>query len=105
MPYWIAVIVVFAAANLSYLWAPAGWEASYSWVTLLAYLSFLRNIYAPAWTLNSAFWFMPALIGLYVLFPLLLAMLRRTGMTGLMVFSLLLTNVAIALCVHGGYHR
>ena len=89
VPYWIAVIVVFAAANLSYLWAPAGWDASYSWVTLLAYLSFLRNIYEPAWTLNPAFWFMPALIGLYVLFPLLLQVLRRTGMTGLMLFSFL----------------
>ena len=103
MPYWIAVIVVFAVANLSHHWAPAGWDASYSWVTLLAYLSLLRNIYAPAWTLIPAFWFMPALIGLYVLFPLLLALLGRIGMTGLMVFSILLTNVAITLFVQGGY--
>ena len=103
VPYWLAVIVTFAVANLSHHWAPAGWQASYSWVTLLAYLSFLRNIYAPGWTLNSSFWFMPALIGLYVLFPLLLAVLRRIGMTGLMVFSILFTNVAIAVFVQGGY--
>jgi peptidoglycan/LPS O-acetylase OafA/YrhL len=103
VPYWAAVIVTFAVANLSYHWAPAGWEASYSGVTLLAYLSFLRNIYVPGWTLNSAFWFMPPLIGLYVLFPLLLAVLRRTGMTGLMVFSILFANVAIALSVQSGY--
>jgi peptidoglycan/LPS O-acetylase OafA/YrhL len=103
VPYWLAVIVTFAVANLSTHWAPAGWQASYSWVTLLAYLSFLRNIYAPGWTLNPSFWFMPALIGLYVLFPLLLAVLRRIGMTGLMAFSILFTNVAIAVFVQGGY--
>jgi peptidoglycan/LPS O-acetylase OafA/YrhL len=103
LPYWAAVVVTFAVANLSYHWAPAGWEASYSWVTLLAYLSFLRNIYEPGWALNPAFWFMPALVGLYVLFPLLLAVLRRIGMTGLLIFSILLTNVAIALFVKGGY--
>ena len=103
VPYWIAVIVVFAAANLSYLWAPAGWDASYSWATLLAYLTFLRNFYEPGQELNPAFWFMPAIIGLYILFPLLVQVLRRTGMTGLMVFSLLVSNVAIAVCVHLGY--
>ena len=103
MPYWIAVIVTFAAANLSYHWAPAGWNASYSWVTLLAYLSFLRNFYEPCWTLNTAFWFMPVIIGLYVLFPLLLAVLRRAGIMGLMVFSILVSNVSIAACVYFGF--
>ena len=102
-PYWIAVIVTFAAANLSHRWAPAGWDASYSWVTLLAYLSFLRNFYEPGWTLNTAFWFMPVIIGLYGLFPLLLAVLRRAGITGLMFFSILVSNVSIAVCVYFGY--
>jgi peptidoglycan/LPS O-acetylase OafA/YrhL len=103
VPYWVAVVVTFATANLSCHWAPAGWDTSYSGVTLLAYLTFLRNFYLPGWDLNPAFWFMPALIGLYALFPLLLAVLRRIGMMGLMVFSILLTNVAIALFVKGGY--
>jgi peptidoglycan/LPS O-acetylase OafA/YrhL len=104
VPYWAAVVVTFVVANLSYHWAPAGWDFSYSWVTLLAYLSFLRNLYAPAWTLNPSFWFMPALMGLYILFPLLLAVLRRIGMTGFLVFSILLANVAIAVFVKGGYN-
>ena len=103
IPYWAAVIVAFAAANLSHLWAPAGWQASYSGVTLLAYLAFLRNVYVPGWTLNTSFWFMPVIIGLYAMFPLLLQVMRRTGMTGLMVFSLLVANVSIAVCVHTGF--
>jgi|GEM_PF-865075 len=103
IPYWAAVIVTFAAANLSYHWAPVSWDASYSWVTLLAYLSFLRNFYQPGWTLNPSFWFMPAIIGLYVLFPFLLAVLKRSGMTGLIVLSILVSNVSIAVCVYFGY--
>jgi peptidoglycan/LPS O-acetylase OafA/YrhL len=103
LPYWAAVIVTFAAANLSHYWAPAGWEVSFSGVTLLAYLAFLRNSYGPGQSLNPSFWFMPVIIVLYVLFPLLLLLLRRIGMTGLMVFSLLVTNVSIAVCVHSGY--
>ena len=103
VPYWAAVILAFAAANLTCLWAPPGWQVSYSWATLLAYLTFLRNFYEPGWTMNPSFWFMPVLFGLYALFPMLLALLRRTGMTGLMVFSLLLANISIAVCVHMGF--
>ncbi len=103
VPYWVAVVVAFAAANLSHHWAPAGWTVSYSGVTLLAYLTFLRNLYEPGWMMNPSFWFMPVLFGLYALFPLLLALLKRTGMAGLMVFSLLVANVSIAVCVHMGF--
>jgi peptidoglycan/LPS O-acetylase OafA/YrhL len=103
MPYWMAVVAVFATANLSPLWAPAGWQASYTGATLLAYLAFLRNVYQPAQTLNPSFWFMPVIIGLYALFPLLLQVMRRTGVTGLMIFSLLVANVSIAVCVHTGF--
>ena len=101
VPYWVAVVVTFAVAGLSHYWTPD--STSYSWATLLAYLTFLRNVYEPGQTLNPAFWFMPAIIGLYVLFPLLLQVLRRTGMTGLMVFSLLVSSASIAAFVYFGY--
>lgn len=101
IPYWVAVVVTFAVANLSLYWAPD--STSYSWATLLAYITFLRNFYEPGQELNPAFWFMPIIIGLYILFPLLLLVLKRFGMTGLMVFSFLVSNVAIAVCVHFGY--
>jgi peptidoglycan/LPS O-acetylase OafA/YrhL len=101
VPYWVAVVVTFAVANLSLYWAPD--STSYSWATLLAYLTFLRNFYEPGQELNPAFWFMPVIIGLYILFPLLLMVMKRFGMTGLMVFSLLVSNVTIAVCVHFGY--
>jgi len=103
VPYWVAVIVVFAAANLSHLWAPVGWQASYSGVTLLAYLAFLRNVYEPAQTLNPSFWFMPVIIGLYALFPLLLQVMKRYGPVVLMALALIVGNSSVAVCVYLGY--
>jgi peptidoglycan/LPS O-acetylase OafA/YrhL len=101
VPYWVAVVVTFAVANLSLYWAPD--STSYSWATLLAYLTFLRNVYDPGQTLNPSFWFMPPLIGLYVLFPLLLSVLKRFGKAGLLAVSLLVSNVTIAAFVYYGY--
>jgi len=101
VPYWVAVVITFAVANLSLYWAPGG--ASYSWTTLLAYLAFLRNFDVPGHAMNPAFWFMPVLIGFYALFPLMFLVLKRLGITGLIALSLLVANVAIAVFVKGGY--
>jgi peptidoglycan/LPS O-acetylase OafA/YrhL len=101
VPYWVAVVVTFAVASLSLYWAPDG--TSYSWATLLAYLTFLRNFNDPGQTLNPAFWFMPVIMGLYVLFPLLLSVLKRFGKAGLLAVSLLVSNIAIAAFVYFGY--
>ena len=105
VPYWIAVIVVFAAANLSYLWAPAGW-AGILFLGDPAGLSHVppQLLRARAGRLNPSFWFMPVLFGLYALFPLLLAGAetdRHDGPDGL--FTALVPNVSIAVCVHMGF--
>ena len=109
VPFWIAVAVTFIIANFSYVSAPVTGQHVYSVTTLLAYLTFLRNFYEPGWTLNPSFWFMPPIIDLYVLFPLLLLVLKRIGITGLFVFSLLAANASIAACVYFGcisdYHQ
>ena len=102
-PYWAAVVFAFAVANLSPLWAPPGWQASFSWVTLGAYLSFLRNIYEPGWGLNPSFWFMPVIIGLYALFPLLLQGLKRMGEAAFLAVSVLATWGFVAAALEGGY--
>ena len=103
VPFWAAVIVTFALANLAYIWATDGGQQPFSWMTLLAYLTFLRNVYSPGWKLNSTLWFMPVIIGLYALFPLLLHVLKRYGLTALMALSLVVGNGSVAVCVYLGY--
>jgi peptidoglycan/LPS O-acetylase OafA/YrhL len=103
VPYWIAVVITFALANLVRNWAPDSGQSSYSWMTLLSYLTFLRNFYEPGWMLNWTLWFMPVLIGLYAFFPVLIQVMQRAGVTALIVLSLLIGNAAIAACVYWGY--
>ena len=103
VPYWIAVIATFTLANLSYYWAPEGGQAAYSWKTLLAYLTFLRNFYSPGWALNTTLWFMPVIIGLYAMFPLLIRVMQRWGLAALVAVALLVANGSIMACVYWGY--
>ena len=103
VPYWIAVIATFTLANLSHYWAPDSGPLAYSWTTLLAYLTFLRNFYSPGWALNSTFWFMPVIIGLYAMFPLLIRVMQRWGLAALVAVALLVANGSIMACVYWGY--
>jgi len=103
IPFWAAVMVTFALANLAYSWAPDSGQQPFSWVTLLAYLTFLRNAYSPGWELNSTLWFMPVIIGLYALFPLLLQVMKRYGPVVLMALALIVGNSYVAVCVYLGY--
>lgn len=103
VPYWIAVIATFVLAKLSTPWMLGGPSGDYSCTTLFAYLTFTRNFYSPGWALNWTLWFMPAIVGLYAVFPLLILILRRYGLAALVVAALLITNGSIALCVALGY--
>ena len=97
-PYWIAVIVTFTLAKLSNHWVP-GSIPDYSWTTLFAYLTFTRNFNSSGFTLNPSFWFMPVIVGLYIIYPLLIQVLKRFGLAVLIVSALFAAYGSIALCV------
>jgi peptidoglycan/LPS O-acetylase OafA/YrhL len=66
-------------------------------------MTFMRNLYSPGWTLNESLWFIPVIVGLYVLFPLLVKVLENYGAITLMLISVIVTYVSITLCVAVGY--
>ena len=103
VPYWIAVTATFALVNLAHYLAPDGGPPAYSWTTLFAYLTFLRNFYSPGWALNTTLWFMPVIIGLYAIFPLLIRVMQRWGLAALVAVALLVANGSIMACVYWGY--
>ena len=97
VPYWIIITVTFILVNLAHFTIPAFITKSYSWGVILAYLAFWRNFYGPAWQLNPTFWFMPVILGLYILFPILVKILKKYGGIILLVITALITYLSIYL--------
>lgn len=69
----------------------------------LAYFTFTRNFFPEAWDLNSSFWFMPVIIGLYLSFPLLARLLDRRGPAVLGVVAIVVTLGTSAVLALAGY--
>lgn len=102
-PYFIIVTVTFILVEMLHRFDPHLFTSSYSWSTLFAYLTFLRNFHGLGSSFNPTLWFMPVIIGLYLLFPLLLWMLLKKGVLFLLLFSAGLTYFSITLFQVAGY--
>lgn len=77
-PYLIIVTATFVLANfMNFIFSNAV-KTSFSPFSLLTYLTYTRNFYSPGWGLNPTLWFMPVIIGLYILFPFLVRTLKKT---------------------------
>jgi peptidoglycan/LPS O-acetylase OafA/YrhL len=95
-PYWIIITATFALANgLSAV--PGFNPKTYSWDVLLSYFTFSRNFFSAGWDLNKTFWFIPVILGLYLLFPILLKILQKWGLFALLAISILTTYCSIFL--------
>jgi peptidoglycan/LPS O-acetylase OafA/YrhL len=103
VPYWIVLSATFMGVNLLHLLLPDIANNKYSFATWVAYLSFMRNFYNPGWSLNESLWFIPVIVGLYMLFPLLVKVLEKYGTITLMLISVIVTYGSITLCVAAGY--
>jgi peptidoglycan/LPS O-acetylase OafA/YrhL len=97
VPYWIIITSTFILVNVFHFAMPTSITKSYSWSVLLTYLTFLRNFYSPAWQLNPTFWFMPVILGLYILFPIFVKILEKYGAIVLLTISVLITYPSIYL--------
>lgn len=95
-PYWIITIIIFYLMNLSHLLRPDIFKIEYSHRSLLAYLTFTRNSYDPSWELNPPMWFMPVIVGLYMVFPFLISVLKKFGMATFILLSVFLTYGSIS---------
>jgi len=93
LPYWIVVTLTFAVAQFIPFYAEEAARSGTSWV---AYMLFLRNFVPSSWPLNPSLWFMPVIIGLYLVFPLFIVVLVKHGAKILMLLSLFVTYVTLA---------
>jgi len=99
VPYWIIIILTFSIVTLANIIIPDVIIRGYSWKSLLSYLTFTRNFYEPSWGLNPPMWFMPIIIGLYILFPFLMKVLKKYGVLALIIISVVLTYGSITLFI------
>lgn len=97
VPYWTILLLTF----LLLIVLPTSAKLTPS--IALAYLTFTRNFFPEAWTLNSSFWFMPVIIGLYLAFPFLVRLLERRGPVTLAFVAVGITLGTSALLALAGY--
>jgi peptidoglycan/LPS O-acetylase OafA/YrhL len=103
IPYWIIIIFTFFLANYTYHIWPELIKNNYTWKSLFTYLTLTSNFYNPSWGLNPTLWFMSVIIGLYVLFPLLIKIMKNFGIFALLTFSVFVTYISITLSIIFGY--
>lgn len=91
VPYWFVTVILFLVLKslIHFSLARIPSDSELDWQVLLNYLIFTRNFFPEMNFFNPSHWFMPVIIGLYVLFPLLLALLKRTGAAWFLFISLL----------------
>ena len=77
-------------------WTLFGWICS-------GVLPSLLSLYITGCFLNPTLWFMPVIIGLYLLFPFLVHTLEKRGPLLLLAISVLITYGSIAACIALGY--
>lgn len=102
-PYLILVGATFGVVNFMHAVYPQVFKTSFSWATLAAYLTFTRNFYSAGWAFNPTFWYMPVIVGLYILFPLLIWVFKAAGPTLFFLATGVTTYLSISICVGIGY--
>ena len=95
-PYYLAVIFSFLMGLLGTLLYSAI-DLRFSWADLVLHLTFLRNFFPASWIWNQPLWFMPVIIGLYLIFPLLLKLLIDYGPWTLLIVAALITYGSLSL--------
>jgi peptidoglycan/LPS O-acetylase OafA/YrhL len=96
VPFWLITVATFALANLV-LFALGNWRDSYSWRSLVSYLTFTRNQDQCAWGMNPTLWFMPVIVGLYIFFPFFVSILRKHGIGVFLLLAGLISYGSIVL--------
>jgi peptidoglycan/LPS O-acetylase OafA/YrhL len=102
-PYLILVTLSFVLYKISVLLFKALPGKQYDLFTLLAYLTFMRNFYEASFGFNPTLWYMPVILGLYVLFPILVRILEKYGPGILFAISTAATYGSIGLSFCLGY--
>ncbi|MEM8733926.1 MAG: acyltransferase [Planctomycetota bacterium] len=103
LPFWLACMGITLALNgVGWLHPSLGLQPV-SIEAMLLNMLFLRNQFPSSWVLNGAFWFMPVIIGLYVLYPILFQALKRWGAACFLALTFVVQSASILMAIQLGW--
>ena len=97
VPFWIAVIVTYAFINCSHYFIPSFIKDSFDIKVLISYITLTRNFYEPAINFNGSLWFIPNIVGLYLVFPILITSFSKMNRVGFLLITLCVSYGSILL--------
>ena len=100
-PYYIFVILTFILGIIgSRLYETV--DLQFSWISLFSYLTLTRNFYPPSWAWNPPLWYMPVIVGLYIIFPVLIIILKKWGPIKLLLITTVVTYTSLIIAALAG---
>jgi hypothetical protein len=97
VPFWIAVIVTYAVINCIHYFIPSFIKDSFDIKVLISYITLTRNFYEPAHDFNLSLWFIPNIVGLYLVFPTLITSFSKMNRFGFLFITLCVSYCSIVL--------
>jgi|GEM_PF-730978 len=79
VPYWIVVTATYLCVTAVHGFAPKYLPESPGFSAFVQCMLLVQNFSREATLFNLSLWFIPDIVGLYCVFPLLFALLRKTG--------------------------
>ncbi len=95
-PYYIFVLLSFLFGMCGTLLYDSV-HFTFSPADLIALLTFTRNFYPPSWGVNPPLWYMPVIIGLYILFPFLIFVINKWGPAKTLLLSAFASTASLVI--------
>lgn len=102
IPYWLAITSIFLISLLQQLLDINWGLPSVSPLDFFIFLVFAQNQFPSTQEINPAFWFIPVIVQLYLIYPLLYFLVSRFNRLVLLVFATLVSVTTILIWLNLG---
>ena len=97
IPFWLAVIITYIIINCSHYFIPSFIKDSFDIKVLISCITLTRNFYEPAIKFNGSLWFIPNIVGLYLVFPILITSFSKMNRIVFLFITLCVSYGSILL--------
>ena len=101
-PYWAVVVAYYVMLKCVQQVYPSI-EFNYTCFDLTMYILLLRNFVQESWWMFEHLWFIPVIVGFYIIFPVMVAIFDRIKSLKFFLLSLLVSFSAISITIVSGH--